>query len=173
MRLAVPLTAAVLATAPAAGAALADGFLEKSSPYTVAETVERLENAIDEGGAKVVAKVDHAAAAKGADMELRPTTLIIFGNPKMGTPLMRQAQSMALDLPLRIAVYEDAEGKTVLVYQDLASLAQQHGIPDGVEQVEAAARALEALTDKAVRESSHAAARSSSRRASAGSIRPS
>lgn len=149
MRLAV-LVAATVAAALSAPV-FADAFLEKSSPYTVAETVERLETAIGDGNAKVIATVDHAAAATGADLELRPTTLIIFGNPAMGTPLMQQAPSMSLVLPLRIAVYEDAEGKTSLIYQDLAQIARQHGVAEGTEQVEGVVRALDALTDKAVR----------------------
>ncbi len=146
------ILAAVLSAALAAAPALADDFTTKASPHSVAGTVERLENAIEEGGAKVIATVDHAAAAGEAQMELRPTTLVIFGNPRMGTPMMQQAQSMALSLPLRVAVYEDAEGETQVVYQDLQQVTRQHGVPDGLEEVESAIRALEALTDKATRE---------------------
>lgn len=150
MRLAVLAT--MLGAALSAMPALADAYLQKSSPYSVAVTMQRLEKAIEEGGAAVVAKVDHGGMANGAGMELRPTQLIIFGNPKMGTPMMQQAQPMALALPLRIAVYEDADGKTVLIYQDLEQIAEEYGLPGGVEQVEGASRALEALTDKAVRD---------------------
>jgi uncharacterized protein (DUF302 family) len=145
------LSAAVLFATLAAPALAAD-FVTKASPHSVAETADRLETAIEEGGAKVIATVDHAAAAGGAQMELRPTTLIIFGNPKIGTPMMQQAQSMALALPLRVAIYEDAEGQTQVVYQNLQQIAQDHGVPDGMEEVEGAIRSLEALTDKAVRE---------------------
>ena len=154
MRLAVlaaPVLTATLAAALVVAPALADAFFQKSSPHSVADTVERLKSAIEEGGASIVAEVDHSGIAKGAGMELRPAQAIIFGNPEMGTPLMQEAPSMALALPLRIAVYEDAEGKTVLVYQDLQQLAQENGIPDGMEEVESAIRKLEALTDKAVR----------------------
>ena len=130
MRLAV-LAAPALTVVLAAAPALADDFLRKSSPHNVADTVERLQGAIEEGGAKIIATVDHAAAAAQADMELRPATLIIFGNPRTGTPLMQETPTMALALPLRIAVYEDAEGKAQLVYQDLEQVAQADGMPDG------------------------------------------
>ncbi len=150
MRIATP-TAVLLAAALAGASALADAFLQKSSPYSVAETMERLEKAIMDGGASVVAKVDHGGIAEGAGMELRPSQVIIFGNPKMGTPLMQQAPAMALALPIRVAAYEDDDGKTVLVYQDLGQLAKDYGMPDGLEEVESAIRAVEALTDKAVR----------------------
>jgi uncharacterized protein (DUF302 family) len=145
------LFAPALAAALVAAPALAEEFMTKPSPHSVSDTVERLETAIGDGGAKVIATVDHAAAAGQAQMELRPATLVIFGNPKMGTPIMQRAPSMALALPLRIAVYEDGEGQTQVVYPNLQQVAQQHGVPDGMEQVESAIRALEALTDKAVR----------------------
>ena len=148
MRHVVIFAAAALAAMPA----FAEDFLRKPSPYSVAETVERLETAIEEGGARIIATVDHSAAAGEAGMELRPATLVIFGNPQMGTPMMQQAPSMALALPLRIAVYETAEGKTELAYPDLQQTARQHGAPAGLVQVENAIRGLEALTDKAVRE---------------------
>lgn len=152
MRLVVRAAALVAAVLLVAAPALAENFLRKSSQYSVAETVDRLQNAIEEGGATVIVTVDHSAAAGKADMELRPATLVIFGNPKMGTPIMQQAPSMALDLPLRVAVYETAEGNTELIYPDLQQIARAHGVPDGMEQVESAIRALDALTDKAVRE---------------------
>jgi uncharacterized protein (DUF302 family) len=148
MRLLVLTAAAALVAIPA----LAEDYLRKASPYPVGETVERLQNAIDQGGAKVIATVDHSAAAEKAGLKLSPATLIIFGNPAMGTPIMQQAPSMALALPLRIAVYETSDGSTELAYPNLQQIAQEHGVPDGMEQVESAIRALEALTDKAVRD---------------------
>ncbi len=148
MRLLVLTAAAALVAMPA----LAQDYLRKSSPYPVGETVERLQSAIEQGGAKIVATVDHSAAAEKAGLKLDPATLLIFGNPALGTPIMQQAPSMALALPLRIAVYQTSDGGTEVAYPDLQQIAQAHGVPDGMEEVESAIRSLEALTDKAVRE---------------------
>ncbi len=133
-----------------AGSALADGLVDKTSPYGAVETIDRLQAVVENAGATVVARVDHAGAAAGADMELRPTSLIIFGNPRLGTPLMQLSQSMGVALPLRVAAYEDEAGATHLVYEDIVELAEDHGIDPNDPAVQNVAEKLNALTDMAL-----------------------
>ncbi|MFD2738859.1 DUF302 domain-containing protein [Sulfitobacter aestuarii] len=132
--------------------ALAAELVHKVSPHSVSVTIDRLAAAVEEAGANVFARVDHAAGATKADMELRPTELLIFGNPKLGTPAMQAAQSAGLDLPLRVLAYADGEGVVHLVYHDPAELALQHGLPEGAEYLAKMTGALNKLTDKAVAE---------------------
>jgi uncharacterized protein (DUF302 family) len=99
----------------------------------------------------VVARVNHAAAAQKVDLSLRPTELLIFGNPKLGTPLMQSNQKIGLDLPLRALAWEDAAGKVWLGYEAPQGLAQRHAIGDRGEVVKKMAAVLEDLSDQAVR----------------------
>lgn len=124
-------------------------LFHKHSPHDVQTTIDRLEHAVRAVGGTVFARVDHARGARDAGLELRPTQLLIFGNPMVGTPLMQQAQAIGLDLPLRVVGYEDAEGQVHIRYRDLAELAADFGIPhdDAVARV---VNILEELTDKAV-----------------------
>jgi len=98
----VSLVMVMLTLAAPVGAA--GGLITKPSPYPVAETMDRLERAVKDRELVVIARVDHAAAAQKAGLTLRPTQLLIFGNPKAGTPLMQSAQSIGIDLPLRVLV---------------------------------------------------------------------
>jgi uncharacterized protein (DUF302 family) len=123
----------------------------KQSVHDVAATVERLVAAIEKRGAKVVAKVDHAAAAAGVGLELRPTTVVIFGNPKLGTPLMQENQQAGLDLPLRVLVWRDAAGRVQIGYQAPDRLAAGYGITGQGDLVKTMAGALAAITDEAAR----------------------
>ncbi len=149
MRLA-PLAPVFLAIAIVAAApALADDMVRKTSPQDVPTTVGRLEDAFQGTNIKVIARVDHAAAAAEAGLELRPTVLLIFGNPEHGTPLMQQQQSIGLDLPMRVLVYEDADGKTQVVYHEPAALAEAHGIDSDNEMIQKMTMGLDKLTDKA------------------------
>lgn len=105
------------------------GIVRIKSSISFAETVEKLEAAIEANSAlKIVAKIDHAANAKAAGQALRPTVLFIFGNPLMGTPLMAASQTAALDLPQKIIVFEDEKGGVFVVYNDPAFVARRHGI---------------------------------------------
>lgn len=141
---------AIVFMAPAApSAAETEPLVTRSSPHDVPTTVQRLQQAVSARGAKVVATVDHAAAAKAEGLSLRPTVLVIFGNPKLGTPLMQSAQTAGLDLPLRVLVWEDAAGATQIGYLPPAVLAGRHGIGDRDEVVEKMAVALAATTGEA------------------------
>jgi uncharacterized protein (DUF302 family) len=129
----------------------ADGLVKKPSARPVAETMDRVERAVKDRGLIVVARIDHAAAAQKAGLALRPTQLLIFGNPKGGTPLMQSAQSIGIDLPLKVLVWEDDKGQVWLGYNEAAWLAARHGITDRAEVVRAITGALEGLTEAATK----------------------
>jgi uncharacterized protein (DUF302 family) len=107
-----------------------DGMIRVESASAAGETMDRLEAAVREKGMKVFARIDHAAGAASIGMTLRPTTLLIFGNPKGGTPFMQCAQTVGLDLPLKVLVWQDEAGKVWLGYNDPAYLAARHGAGD-------------------------------------------
>lgn len=125
-------------------------MIARTSPHPVAETMDRLEAAVSEAGATVFARVDHAAGAAAIDAELRPTQLLIFGNPRIGTPALQAAQTAGLDLPLRVLVYEDADGTTQLVYHAPAELALTHGLPTEAPYLQMMSGALDKLTGAAI-----------------------
>lgn len=139
-----------LAIMVAASTANAAELVKKTSAHSVTETVDRLSAAVEAAGAKVFARVDHAAGAAKVGQELRPTQMLMFGNPKLGTPAMQASQSAGLDLPLRVVVYEDAHGDVILAYHFPSSLSAVHGIPADAEVLKKMTGALGKLTDKAV-----------------------
>jgi uncharacterized protein (DUF302 family) len=102
------------------------GLVAIKSPHSAAATMARLEEQVKQRGLAVVAKVDHAAGAVRVGKTLRPTELLIFGNPQGGTPLMECAQTAGIDLPLKALVWQDAAGQVWLGYNDPAYLAQRH-----------------------------------------------
>ena len=106
------------------------GLINIASSHDCARTADRLDDAVRAGGMNVVARVDHAKAAAEVGMELRPTILLIFGNPRAGTPLMQQNQSAAIDFPQKALVWEDENGKVWISYNDPGYLANRHGIED-------------------------------------------
>jgi uncharacterized protein (DUF302 family) len=110
-----------------AGKAAADaaGIVTKSSPRPVGETVTRLTDMVTAKGMKVMAVVDHAAGAKKVGLELRDTVVVIFGNPASGTPVMEAAPLAALDLPLKVLIWDDA-GQTKVSYYAPAALADRY-----------------------------------------------
>lgn len=142
------LAATLLGARPAAAAG-AEALTVKPSPHDVAKTVDRLEAAVKSRGAVVVAKVDHAAAAQANGLSLRPTVLVLFGNPKLGTPLMQSQQTAGLDLPLRVLIWQDAGGATQVGYTPAAAVAARHGITDRNDAVERIAGALAAIVNEA------------------------
>ncbi len=105
-----------------------EGLILLASQYEPKETADRLVAAIASHGMAILARVDHAAAAAKAGLALRPTEMFVFGDPKAGTPLMQHAQTAGIDLPLKALVYQDADGKTWLAYNDPKWLAARHGI---------------------------------------------
>jgi uncharacterized protein (DUF302 family) len=110
-------------------AVAADGLIALESPYGARETMDRLEDLVRQRGLNVFARIDHAAGAAKVGKTLRPTELIIFGNPKGGTPFMECAQSVGIDLPLKALVWEDAFSQVWLGYNDPGFLGQRHGVP--------------------------------------------
>src|SRR5258706_8301611 len=117
----------------------ADGLIAIPSSRGPKDTMNALEAEVKAKGMTVFARIDHAAGAATAGLALRPTELLIFGNPKGGTPLMQSVQSIGIDLPLRALVWQDASGRTWISYNDPSWLAQRHGL--GYE-VDAAVSAL-------------------------------
>ena len=105
----------------------ADGLIAVKSSYSARETMNRLEEVVKQKGLNVFARIDHAAGAAKIGKTLRPTELLIFGNPQGGSPLMECAQTMGIDLPLKALVWKDANGQVWLSYNDPAWLASRHG----------------------------------------------
>jgi uncharacterized protein (DUF302 family) len=127
-----------------------EGMTARPSPYGPQETMDRVAAAVTSRGIGILARIDHAAAAAKVGLELRPTEVLIFGNPKAGTPLMQAAQTIGIDLPLRALVWQDAAGKTWLAYNDPQWLARRHGIDQGTERIVGAmAAALAAIAQEA------------------------
>ena len=118
------------------------------------ETYDALKDAIESKELKILAEIDHAKNAMSADMELPPTKVILFGNPKVGTPLMKADQSMALDLPQRMAVYEDAQGKVHIIYNDPQVIAKEHKISGQDKIIGKVSGALKMLSSAAAKASS-------------------
>lgn len=108
----------------------AEGLVTLSSPHSAAATMDRLETAVRDKGLTVFARIDHAAGARKIGEALRPTEVILFGNPRGGTPFMQCAQTAGIDLPLKALVWEDADGQVWLGYNDPVYLAQRHEVPD-------------------------------------------
>ena len=128
----------------------ANGLITVSSAFGPDETMKRLEAEVLAKGMMVFARVDHAAGAAGAGLQLRPTDLLIFGAAKGGTPLMQAAQTIGIDLPLKALVWQDEAGKTFLSYNDPAYLTHRHGLADQSKSVvNAMTGALEAIAAKA------------------------
>lgn len=114
-----------------------------ASTYSVAQSVERLTTAVAEAGARVFTVVDFASGSKSVGKTLRPTTVVIFGSPKIGAQALQDGQTIALYLPLRILFFEDANGQTWATYEAPASVAPAHGLPEDHAAVQAMTDALE------------------------------
>lgn len=112
----------------------ADGMVVLASRRTVAQTMDRLEALLKEKGILVFAHIDFAADAARAGLNLRPEQLLIFGNPKGGTPLMVQKPTVGLDLPLKALAWEDAQGECWLGYNDPKYIVQRHGVEDALQK---------------------------------------
>jgi uncharacterized protein (DUF302 family) len=115
------------------------------SAHSTTETVDRLKALLSQKKIQVFADINHAAGAQEVGLSLRPTHLLIFGNPQAGTPLMQSRQTIGLDLPLRVLVWEDAAGKVWLTYHRPEFLAQRHHVLDQCEAVKSLAAGLAAL----------------------------
>jgi|SRR6185312_2213161 len=110
------------------------GLIRRSSLHGFDKTIELLTIAIEKGGMRLAAKIDHSAAARAAGLSLRGTVVLIFGNAQAGTPLMLRDQEVGIDLPLKILVWDDAKGVAHVSYNAPAWIAERHGIV-GMEAV--------------------------------------
>jgi len=104
------------------------GLISVKSPSPVRDSVDRLVRVVESKGLTVFCRIDHAAGAVAAGLQLRPTTVVIFGNAKGGTPLMQASQTIGIDLPLKVLAWEDAAAQTWLSYNDPVWLTERHGI---------------------------------------------
>jgi uncharacterized protein (DUF302 family) len=111
-----------------------NGIVHKPSKHSVDETLGKLQAILQAKGIAVFALIDHSGEAKKVGMEMHATKLLIFGNPKGGTPLMLAAPSIAIDLPLKILVWEDDQGKVLVSYNSPEYLAERHGLPQNLVQ---------------------------------------
>jgi uncharacterized protein (DUF302 family) len=105
------------------------GIVDIPSPYSVPETLARVEALLKEKGLAIFARIDHSGEAEKVGLKMRPTQLLIFGSPKAGTPMMVAAPSLAIDLPLKALAWEDGQGKVWLSYNAPEYLQQRHGFP--------------------------------------------
>jgi uncharacterized protein (DUF302 family) len=121
------------------------GLIDVPSNHSVDETVERLKGILQAKGITLFALVDHSGEAAKAGIKMRPTKLLIFGSPKAGTPLMLAAPRIAIDLPLKILIWEDAHGKVWVTYNSSVYLQERHGLPaellPNISVIEALAKA--------------------------------
>lgn len=138
-----PQAADISGGSSAAGAA--DGLISVRSPHSASDTMDRLEEAATQRSLKVFARIDHAAGAATVGTSLRPTQVLIFGNPQGGTPLMECTQTIGIDLPLKALVWQDQASQVWLGYNDPVFLARRHGVP----QCAAADKLRNALADLA------------------------
>ena len=126
-----------------------DGLVICSSDFTFAETADRVAAAVIGHGMATLARIDHAAAAAKVGLALRPTEVIAFGNAKVGTPLMQAEQTIGIDLPLKILIWQDFAGKIWLGYDDPVWLARRHGVAKEHDEILAAmSRALATITGR-------------------------
>jgi uncharacterized protein (DUF302 family) len=145
--LAGPALAQQKTAAKAALPKIEAGLAIRASKLTVKETIDSIAKAAEEKGAKVVARVDHAAGAKAVGVDMKPSQLLIFGNPKLGTPLMQTNARVGLALPLKVLAYEDAAGKVWVVNETPASTAAKFKLNAKAEQdaAKAATGAIDAI----------------------------
>lgn len=127
----------------------AEGLITKASDNSVDETIAKMKAALASKGIKVMAEIDHQANAAGVDKKMGKTKLLIFGNPMLGTPLMQSSITTAIDLPMKLLVWRDADGKVWLAYNDPQYFAKRHDIKNREEVLKKMTGALNMLTEKA------------------------
>jgi len=130
-------------------ASAADGLIAVKSSASVKETMDRLEANVKQRGLNVFARIDHAAGAARVGKALRSTELLIFGNPKGGTPFMECSQTVGIDLPLKVLVWEDSDAQVWLAYNDPGYIAQRHGVAQ-CSVVNKLSKVLSAIMEKVV-----------------------
>jgi len=136
------------------GPAIAEvGMIRVKSSHDVATTAERLEGTLKEKGVTVFARIDHAAGARKIGQALKPTILVIFGNPAMGTPLIQRSRTIGIDLPLKALIWEDRAGDVWLSYNDPGYLARRHGITEMNDVIQKMALAMNNFANTATQQS--------------------
>ena len=128
------IAAVICATLACASVSAGEGLIKLKSAHSVNDTADKLESVLKSKGMNVFGRVNHAQGAEKAGLELKPTEVVIFGNPKVGTPLMQCTRTVAIDLPQKALVWEDDDGQVWLAYNDPAYLAKRHGI-EGCDEV--------------------------------------
>ena len=137
------LTSISLLLASVTAMAADNGLITKKSKYSVSETLDRMENALKEKGISIALRWSHSEKAKQVDIPLRPTELLMFGNPKLGSHFFTSQQTAGIDLPLKALAYEDENGQVWLAYNDPQYIADRHGIKDRAEVVAKMSKALD------------------------------
>ena len=127
----------------------ADDYINKKSAHSVVKTLDRLENLLKNKGIAVFVRVDHGAGAKRAGLKLHNSQLLIFGNPKLGSPLMKEAPMMGLELPMKALAWEDDKGQVWLSYLKPSVLQSRHGLKND-DIIQKMTGALDDMTSKAV-----------------------
>ncbi len=146
---------AIIVSLFASHLAMADhGLITKPSVYSVKETMDRLENVLKAKGITIVTRWAHHEKAAKVDIALRPTELLIFGNPKLGSHMFTSKQTAGIDLPLKALAWEDANGKVWLSYNNPAYIASRHGIKDREKIVNKMSGAMKKFTDIATMQAS-------------------
>jgi uncharacterized protein (DUF302 family) len=121
------------------------GLVTLHSAHDFTTTLERLVAVLGEKGVTIFARIDHAAGASAVGLSLRPTTLLLFGNPKAGTPVMQAAQLAGIDLPLKALIWQDADGTVKVTYISPSWIASRYGITGEAAQVEGLTAAIDAF----------------------------
>ncbi|MBW1637187.1 MAG: DUF302 domain-containing protein [Deltaproteobacteria bacterium] len=129
----------------------ADGLINKTSSHSVRVTMDKFEKIVRDKGFNVIARVNHASAAIKSGSTLRPTELLIFGNPKLGTQLMQSSQTIGIDLPLKVLIWEDDKGVVTLSYNDPSWLKQRHAINDRDKVFAKMAGAMDKFSNGAIK----------------------
>ncbi len=128
------------------GLVFAGDLIKKASPHSVKETMDKFEALVQSKGMGVFARVDHQKNAQGVDLQMNAAEVLIFGNPKGGTVLMQNDVAVSLDLPLRVAVYEDNEGKVWISYHNPQDLKASYAVGEGSKVLDKVEGALDKLT---------------------------
>ena len=131
-------------------ASAVDGLVVLQSPYSVTESLDRMTALLEKKGIQVTARVPHSRAAADVGIDLRPVELLLFGNPKLGSPLMQSQPTIAIDLPMKMIAWRDAEGQVWIGYNDPAWMAKRHGIKDRDPVVAKMSGVLKGLSAKVV-----------------------
>lgn len=154
LRFVAALAVAALLGGAAASAFSPDGLLTRPSAYSVDATIERFEAAVKKRGFLVFARLDHAAAAESVGLKMPRATVIVFGNPRLGTPIFLKTPTLAIDLPLKALVWEDSSGKVFVSYNSadyvFGTIYARHGVPSDKSVADRVEGTLAAMADEAV-----------------------